>query len=405
MLNTPRWLPNALAGLVLLAFAAGCLYRVHRIVRAAERAERLVANDSQHYLAIARSFALGDFSMSYVKERAHRQPLYPLLLTPVMATAPDNLFLLAAVNVVLGTLVLAAAYLIAVALFGRRWLALVLTMVLAANQFLSDHSTEHLLTEPLHLLLMLGVIYGFVRYLREQRTRWLVLTVLAAGLDYLTRPNGLFVAASALAVLGFTDLRAIVRSAPVLPRKEVRTLAARYGLALAVLIGVTTPSWLPRAVHIGNPLHHGYLNNYLWVDTYAEAHRAENFVRYTWRDYAASHNAGDAAKRWAHGIKRVVVEIPPGLEGLPVLYSLALAGCLVALIFGPAPFRWLLLSFILQMLPLIWTNLPNPSPRIPYGAMLPFEVIFAGFLMAWLAERSMRTEAAPSTTLRSEHHG
>ena len=61
--------------------------------------DRLVSSDSVHYVDIARDFSSGDFSMKYVKERPHRQPLYPALLAIAMKLGNGNRFMLGAVNI------------------------------------------------------------------------------------------------------------------------------------------------------------------------------------------------------------------------------------------------------------------------------------------------------------------
>jgi hypothetical protein len=53
-----------------------------------------------------------------------------------------------------------------------------------------------------------------------------------------------------------------------------------------------------------------------------------------------------------------------------------------------------LLFYLLQMLPLAWTQPVNTTPRIPYAATQPFELFFAAiFLHAVMAERRVRTVA------------
>jgi hypothetical protein len=37
-------------------------------------------------------------------------------------------------------------------------------------------------------------------------------------------------------------------------------------------------------------------------------------------------------------------------------------------------------------LPLVWTNLSNPTARVPYGSTLPFELFLAALFVAFLAE-------------------
>jgi hypothetical protein len=42
----------------------------------------------------------------------------------------------------------------------------------------------------------------------------------------------------------------------------------------------------------------------------------------------------------------------------------------------------------LQLLPIVWTVMANPGPRISYGSMLPFELFFAAFGLHWLLPKT-----------------
>jgi hypothetical protein len=164
----------------------------------------------------------------------------------------------------------------------------------------------------------------------------------------------------------------------------VRAIKA-YGLAVLVFVVVCAPSWIPRYAYFGNPIYHGYLSNYLWTDTYKEGHVGQRYAIYTARDYFSTHGAGDVAMRWLSGIGKCGFTIPIRTEEkIPLLYFLALAGFVMTLWRGPGVYRTLALFGILQMLPLVWTNLSNPTIRVPYAASLPFEVIFAALFLSEL---------------------
>ena len=68
--------------------------------------------------------------------------------------------------------------------------------------------------------------------------------------------------------------------------------AGLYLVAAAIFLIVAIPSWVPRLVYYGSPFHHGYLENFMWVDTYKEGHVGQSFAIYTWRDYFAHHISG-----------------------------------------------------------------------------------------------------------------
>src|SRR5215472_12751616 len=85
--------------LIYLAVSVGLLIYT---VNTPSRARKFVEKDAQHFIAIGRTMASGDFSMNYVKQRPYRQPLYPTLLSLVIQFAAENLFLFGMVNVTLG---------------------------------------------------------------------------------------------------------------------------------------------------------------------------------------------------------------------------------------------------------------------------------------------------------------
>jgi hypothetical protein len=378
---------------LLLVHLVICSLVLAKNVSHPKTSERLVSSDSVHYVEIARAFSSGDFSMQYVKERPHRQPLYPALLAIAMKLGNGNRFMLGAINILVDELAILAIYLFSLSLFRLRLPAAVSALALAANPFIDREITARLLTEPLHLLMTICVIFSFLRYLQQKDCRWLFGCSAFLGLDYLTRPNGLIMAAAAVGTLGLSDLRAYYMATKNRPSffGWLGKYAGIYLIALLLFFVVSTPSWLPRTIYFGSPFHHGYLENYMWVDTYKQGHVGESYATYSWRDYFAHHQLQDVLSRLAHGFQNIYLRIPIMMERVPLLFLLSIGGVWIAFRITPNEYRFLCLLLVLQMQPLVWTNLSNPTARVPYGSLLPFELFLSSLFLAWGAKiRSYR---------------
>jgi phage tail protein X len=350
------------------------------------RAEFL-SGDAKAYLAVARDFAAGDWSMDYVRGRPHRQPLYPAALVPVLRGGED-FFRLALVNLGIATAGFLVVYAGALVLSRRRVVAAGVGLLYLGNGFLFDQVTAHFMTEPLHITLMGGVIFAFLAFLRDNRAWQLLVTAALVGLDYLTRPNGLFVMLAMAGALGLRDAWRVFRMPAAARWGCAGRMIGLYAAAALVFVIVTIPTWVPRERIFGNPIHHGYLTNYLWVDTYEQGHSDGTF---TWRDYARTHTVGDAVRRAVGGIWNVGASIPFRMElRFPALFLLGLGGFLLALGRGPASFRVLAVFGLVQLLPLMWTNVSNPNDRVPYASTMPLELAFAG-LMIFALEAGLRS--------------
>jgi hypothetical protein len=381
--------PHVFIAVVLCIHLTICFLVLLKNVSHQGTSDRLVSSDSVHYVDIARDLASGDFSMQYVKQRPHRQPLYPALLAIAMKLGNGNRFMLGAVNIVVEAVSIFSVYLFAIVLFKSRFAAAVGALALAANPFMDRTITARLLTEPLHLLLTIWAIFAFLTYLRGRDLRWLLACAAFLGLDYLTRPNGLFMAAAAIGTMALSDLLTFWSGSQNRP-SLIRWLMKYAGLYLAasvVFVVVAIPSWVPRLVYYGSPFHHGYLENFMWVDTYKEGHVGQSFAIYTWRDYFAHHHARDVLFRLIHGLRNVYFHIPIFMERVPLLYLLSLGGVWIAFRFAGREYRFLCLFLVLQMQPLVWTNLSNPTARVPYGSLLPFELFLATLFLAWSSEQ------------------
>jgi len=66
----------------------------------------------------------------------------------------------------------------------------------------------------------------------------------------------------------------------------------------------------------------------------------------------------------------------------------------MALYGGPRSLRALLLFGMVQALPLVWTNLSNPTVRVPYAAAVPFELVFAAVALHFAIEAVRSRSAA-----------
>jgi hypothetical protein len=381
--------PHLFLAVVLLIHLTICFLVLGKNVSHRNTAERLVSSDSVHYVDIARDFSSGNFSMNYVKERPHRQPLYPALLAIAIKLGNGNLFVLGAVNILVAAGSILSVYLLTLALFKSRFASAVSALALAANPFIDREITARLLTEPLHLLMTIWAIFAFLRYLQGKDCRWLFVCSAFVGLDYLTRPNGLFMGVAAIGTMALSDLLEYFAATQGRPRffGWLIKQAGIYLVAGAIFFAVSTPSWIPRLVYFGSPFHHGYLENYMWVDTYKEGHVGQSYATYTWRDYFAHHQLRDVASRLIHGLRNVYFRVPIFMERVPLLFLFSIAGVWIALRFAGSEYRFLCLFLVLQMQPLVWTNLSNPTSRVPYGSLLPFELFLAALFLDWASRQ------------------
>ena len=424
--------PQSLAGRVcfcILAFAialylCASIRQIDRDLQQDSDWRTYFTKDAMHYYVMAEAFASGDLSMSYEKRWPYRQPLFPLLVAGVMKATNGNLFAIRLINVGVIIVTAMSLFLVLRASWRDSATAAIISILFVLNPFVYDQSVHGLNTEPLHLFLLIWTIAFFLHYIRLGHWIYLVLLFFTIGLDYLDRVNGLFLAISAFAVLicfalgqyffgsEHPSILAMRQHAdtptcpttcpPKLQRRrklsEFRTTGPslirrragtqyviswwHYLLAAIVLIATTAPSWLSRLHYFGNPFYLGAIQNFLWGDSYLGSMDSPRML--TAADYFASHSLLDAAGRFLLGCFKVFFVIPIDRERLPVLYFAALAGIWLAWRQRRTPYLWLLLFYVLQMLPLAWTQPVNTTPRVPYAGTLPFELFFAAICVQWL---------------------
>jgi 4-amino-4-deoxy-L-arabinose transferase-like glycosyltransferase len=228
--------------------------------------------DADQYVQLSHSLADGrGFGLVFPQFAHHptafRPPLYPLLLTPTAWLFGDALWPGRLLNVVLGTVVVVLAAVLAARIGGRRAGLATGAMVAVYPPLLANDTIT--LTEPLGLALLLAAAL-----LIEDR-RW-VWGGVATGCILLTRPNGYLV----VAILAAWAAARLGRRAAV-------------GVVL-VALAVFTP-WLVRnAVQVGT-WRPTTSDGFTLAAIYAEpAQRAHTFVDPV---YASEYD--DARHRWA----------------------------------------------------------------------------------------------------------
>lgn len=341
---------------------------------------RLVSGDSEHYLAIADAFESGDWSMDYVtpgpgSDRAHRQPGYPALLAAAQHLGVQGAPALARVNLAVLVASLWIAFTAARIATGSWPAAMLAAGAIYGARFLFDIATGRLLTEPLYVAVSVAAVGASLAYARRPGPASMLLTAALAAAAYLVRVNGLFLAASLGFVLVAADVLRARQEEPPAPWREMllHLPLGAYVATFALFVVVATPSWLPRAIHAGNPVYHGYLSNYLWVDDYESAHQPGP-PRYSASTYLEGHGVADIAARARYGLARVYIDTPLEKYGLGASIALmAAVACLF--IVGDGAGLVIVVAGLLQALPLAWTALANPARRLPATALLPFAAI------------------------------
>jgi len=401
----PRRLAShlCLAVLVVIYVIVTNLVLLHT-VRSPDLAKKMREKDQRQYIEIAHDFAGGDFSMSYVQTMPHRQPLYPALLAVPVKIWGDDLYKMGWVNVLAGLAMLFCLYYGVLRLFGSITVAVVTSAAYLGNPFMIDKISARLMTEVLHALCLVVLILFFLAYLRDGKARHLIAAGAAAGVDYLGRANGLFVMASMVFILGCYDgwklLRKRTDTEPARwPFLRARLLAY-VGAGLMFLVAAV-PSWVPREKYFGKPFFHGYLSNYMWTDNYEQAHTGQAETAFTWKDYAQSHDMQGFLARLGHGFHRVYWEIPTHEKYARILYFFAIGGLIAAFVKRRWEYALLAAFLFVQLLPIVWTVISNPGPRISYGTLFPFELFFAALALHYFAPMIQQGRARFAKTSHS----
>jgi hypothetical protein len=284
------------------------------------------------------------------------------------------------VNVLVGLATIWLVFLLASRLFSSPMIGALTALLYARNDFAFDYITDRIMTEPLYALCSFAALALTQLFVEHGRVRSLYLAFFAVGLAYLTRPNGFILMAAMLGVLLLHEVLLLARGRGWRhpdPRR-LRAIAGRYSIACLIFVATTVPSWAPRLVLFGNPLHHGVVSNSMWVDSWEEL-REHKKDRLGPSYYFATHDFSDAVDRLLFGLGLVFVEAPQELT--PKMHLLAVAGVLVAAVRRRRRDLVLAGIMVITLLPIAWTSLSMPFLRIAYGAQLAFILLFSAVML------------------------
>ena len=399
--NPSRWSRPRLRPVWFLVFAT-VIYFCSTLIPIAVQTARdsdwrsYFVKDSMHYYVIAQQFASGNFSMDYLKGWPYRQPLLPACIAAILKLTADNLFAVRLFNVLVVGATGFLIYWIIHRLHDEEISAVAVSILFVLSPFTYDHTVHWLVTEPLHLGLMVCAIALLLEYLSKRTFASLFLLTVVLALDYLNRTNGLFLSTSAFVIVGASELFRGWRNPEVSLPSALAGAVVRTFLAVLIWALLTLPSSWPRWVYFHNPTYFGAIQNFVWGSGYLQA--LDSPKQLTAADYFQNHTIFDAIARFLLGSWKVFVIYPPWKEIVPVLYLASLGGIIISWRERLIEYRWLLAFYLLQMLPLAWTQPVNTTPRIPYAATQPFELFFAAFcfhrLLLWYQQRSRASHLA-----------
>jgi hypothetical protein len=384
------WVPLAVVLGVSLYYLNSAVQRLQSRLSNPEQVAIYTHADSTHYLEMAEAFAEGEFTKRYARERPHRQPLYPALLAiAVLAGEGRDLFLLGMVNVLVGLGTIWLIFILTSRLFGSPLIGALLALLYERNDFAFDYIAKRIMTEPLYGLWSFAALALAMLFAERRKVRSLYLACFAAGLAYLTRPNGFILMASLWGVLLVSEILLLARARgwKSLDLERLRGVAVWFGIAGLIFVATTAPSWAPRLAYYGNPIHHGVVSNSMWVDTWEEL-RANMYEPLGPSYYFANHGLSDVASRFLFGFKFVYVTAPH--EYAPKLQLLAAAGLLVAIVRRRRRDLVLVGIMVLTLLPITWTSLSMPFYRLAYGAQLAFVLLFSAILFETARDLAVR---------------
>jgi 4-amino-4-deoxy-L-arabinose transferase-like glycosyltransferase len=128
-----------------------------------------------------------------------RTPVYPVVLAGVFAVAGHNPGAAILLHILIGSLTALLTYGLARELGLSTRVGLLAALIVAVDP-LSIMTTNYLLTETLFTLLLVGTIWGLVRYWNTSEARWLALATVLIALTSLTRPISQFLPLALLPV-------------------------------------------------------------------------------------------------------------------------------------------------------------------------------------------------------------
>jgi len=198
-----------------------------------------VNSDNLDYALNAIAHTDGDFSQS-----SHRGMGWSLFTSIFFGFINSENFLdysntIRILSMIVGISSIPMMYLIGRKFFDQRY-SLVLASLFAFEPHLNYNSTLGL-SEPILILAIIGAFY----FILNQNTRFVIISLIMAGIVYWIRINGFWVFV-VISIIYF------------LTQKKSRKFLANYGIAIAVFLLVITPVLIERNEEFGDPFYSVY---------------------------------------------------------------------------------------------------------------------------------------------------
>jgi len=145
-----------------------------------------ISGDGPVYIDAARRFYEGDFATALRKEFP---PLYPVLIAIAYTISPNWIVAGKAVSLVLGFLTIFPVYFLVKKVFGEK-LALITALLLVFHPFVCKYWVR-VLTEGTYIFLLACSVWLSWKAITEKKYVLFFLSGVAAGLNYLNRPEGI----------------------------------------------------------------------------------------------------------------------------------------------------------------------------------------------------------------------
>jgi len=207
-----------------------------------------VNSDNLDYALNAIAHTDGDFSQS-----SHRGMGWSLFTSIFFGFINSENFLdysntIRILSMIVGISSIPMMYLIGRKFFDQRY-SLVLASLFAFEPHLNYNSTLGL-SEPILILAIIGAFY----FILNQNTRFVIISLIMAGIVYWIRINGFWVFV-VISIIYF------------LTQKKSRKFLANYGIAIAVFLLVITPVLIERNEEFGDPFYSVY-NDTIFAGSY-----------------------------------------------------------------------------------------------------------------------------------------
>ncbi len=198
-----------------------------------------VNSDNLDYTLYAIAHTNGDFSQS-----SHRGMGWSLFTSIFFGFINSENFLdysntIRMLSMVVGISSIPMMYLIGRKFFDQRY-SLVVASLFAFEPHLNHNSTLGL-TEPIFILAIIGAFY----FILNQNTRFIIISLIMAGIAYWIRINGFWVFV-AITIVYF------------LIHKKSRKFLVNYGIAIAVFLLVISPVLIERNEEFGDPFYSAF---------------------------------------------------------------------------------------------------------------------------------------------------